>query len=69
MEVTAILILGVIWAYREIMHSKMVDMLTDKLMARNFEEYKELTSEPKVYEPVEVDDQKEWAMEQKEITQ
>lgn len=69
----AIIILSVMWAMREFMHHKNVEqllaqqsMLTDKLMARNFEEYKELTAEPRQYEPVERTEEEEWAMEQKE---
>lgn len=66
MEIIAILILGTLWAYREWTHTYQINMLTDKLMSRNFEEYKELTSELKQYEPVDVSDEEEWAREQKE---
>jgi hypothetical protein len=75
MEIAAILIMGVMWAYREYSHNKTLgqvlasmDRVTDKLMARNFEEYKELTSEPRVYEPVTRTEAEEWEMEQKELS-
>lgn len=66
MEIIAILILGTLWAYREWTHTYQINMLTDKLMSRNFEEYKELTSEPKQHDPVDMTDEEEWAREQKE---
>lgn len=40
-----------------------IDTLTDKLMSKDFKEYKELTQEPNIYEPVAVTEQEEWARE------
>jgi len=61
------LVLVMLLREREKIYREQAADLIDRAMAKNFAEYKEHTTEPKLYEPVALSDEEEWAREQKSL--
>jgi hypothetical protein len=62
--IAAIIVLAAVIALREYAHFEQtkqfhatIDKLSDKLIAKDFTEYKEMTTEPRVFDPVSNDDE------------
>lgn len=72
-QILALFFFVIIIAVREYSHymeikqlHSTIDTLTDKVMAKDLVEYKELTQPVKTYEPVDHSEEAEWLREQEE---